>query len=313
MSEAVETVEFVDAESGHTFVKCEIGTGDLKNVTIDTYSLFPVGMDQFEENEIEYLEETYSGSEELGYDDFGWSYDADRWKRMLSETLIRYLLEEQPGPWIKSIEFEETTSPHEYNFTTDRMYAVFTVDATELRQWWSEQEFTFEGEMEWDGRHGSHDGYISFIDSRYRDDRIAIETMMMLDRWIESWSKSNSFVNFMMEGMTGNGQDGECIDYWPNTTAALQAWAEADRIVEDQWINDFAAREVNVEDLQVGDRLVTNFEGCRTVTEVRREERNGIVGIGVNAPYSDGSGVGVRWYSPGTKMFRAFDPERDLK
>lgn len=313
MGETVETVEFVDAESGHTFVKCEIGTGDLKNVTIDTYQMFPVGMDRFEESEIEYLEETYTGSGDLGYDDFGWSYNSELWKKMLSETLIRYLLEEQPEPWIKAIEFEETTSPREYNFETDKMYAVFTVDVTELRQWWSEQEFTFEEEMGRDGRHGSCDGYISFIDSRYRDDRIAIETMMMLDRWIESWSKWDHFVMFMHEHMTGNGEDLECIDYWPNTNAGLLAWVQADRAVEDEWINDFAAREVNVEDLRVGDRLVTDFEGFRTVTAVRREERNSVVGIGVNAPHSDGSGEGLRWYAPGTKMFRAFDPERDLK
>ncbi|PBC38502.1 hypothetical protein CJ179_38555 [Rhodococcus sp. ACS1] len=317
MTDVIETIMRADGATGHTLVTCEIGTTDLKDVSIDTYNLFPVGGGDYESYEQEYLMETYTGSEgELSYDDFTWRYDNKLWKKMLSETLIQYLLEEQPEDIIKSIEFVETVSPKEYNFTTDAFYGNYTVDLTALLEWWETTTYTFESEMADGGRHGSCSGYFSFIDSRYREDSLKIETMMMLDRWIESWSDWDKFLSFMREGMTGNGQDQDCINYWPDTNAGLLAFCQADRIVDDEVINDFAAKRVPVNEIQVGDRISFSYHSFRTVTAVEvvesKSEDSGLY-VEIISPYDDGSGDRPYYLIGHELVWRSYVPARDGK
>ncbi|MBM4707904.1 hypothetical protein GS982_01490 [Rhodococcus hoagii] len=314
----VEAKFSIDVETGHDLVTCEINSGDLKEITIDTYSTFEIGGNTFEENEIEWMEES-SGVEGLTYDDFGWTYNNALWKQYLSEALIRYILEEQPidgnDTIVKDIELVDTWSPREYNFTTDRMIANWIVDDTLLREWWAKSGFTFEAEMADGGRHGSRDGYHSFITSRYREDPVAIETMMMLDRWIESWSKWESFLHFMWDNISGNGEDQDCIDVKPNSNAALLAWVLCNRDVQDEWIADFAAKQVRWDSLRVGDRVVGSFEHAQTVTEAQMvpsivEGRDPYWAVSMK--YYDGSGGRQMSRENDYMVFRAFDPARDL-
>lgn len=108
--------------------------------TLDTYQTFT--FERAEENEI------YYWSDQLGldlyYDDFDWEYDTDGYLQALSDRLESLLQEYILDDVIVGLDFNEPTSPRQYNFTTDKCFVEWKVDMDKLDNYIEENKEDFE-------------------------------------------------------------------------------------------------------------------------------------------------------------------------
>ena len=108
--------------------------------TLDTYQTFT--FERAENMEIDHW------SRELGlkldYDDFDWSYDTDGYLQALSDRLKSLLQEYILDDVIVGLEFNEPTSPRQYNFTTDKSFVEWEVDMDKLEKYIEENKEDFE-------------------------------------------------------------------------------------------------------------------------------------------------------------------------
>lgn len=110
--------------------------------------------------EIEYYKDTYN--KEFTTDDF--IFEEDAWKNKICELFTEGFSDMYKPHFIKSIVFDEMTSPRFYNFDNDRIYAFF-----EFTDDWKDhiKEFMDSNYKELKDiikeQHSSRSGYISFM------------------------------------------------------------------------------------------------------------------------------------------------------
>ena len=109
--------------------------------TLDTYSAFTMESD--EERIIEdlknYDQETGKEREtplELTYDDIEWDFDCKGYVKALAENWLDIMRDNILDEVITGIDSDCIVhSPQYYNFTTDKIFATFTVDTEKLREY----------------------------------------------------------------------------------------------------------------------------------------------------------------------------------
>jgi hypothetical protein len=121
-------------------MKIIINNKDLDHITIDTYQIFDL------ERETESMIESYNEAHgtDAEYDDLDIDYDLEGYREHLAELSVQCLSEELSGdPIIKGIKLIGSSSPREYNYTTDSYTAEFDYDHTKLIDWIAERSDLF--------------------------------------------------------------------------------------------------------------------------------------------------------------------------
>lgn len=170
-------------EDGDRIVELDIWSNLLPHLNVDTYSCF--NGDSWVENELEHFgsgesEAPYDSDQ---YDDYEWDYDHPAIIKELAEASAGNALEQLSGDGILlGVEVKDTSSPREYNFTTDSYSAIWTVNLSKLEAWAAEHGFEAEAYVR--EHHSSRSGFMSFVDRWLEDEPEDTALWLMLDAYM---------------------------------------------------------------------------------------------------------------------------------
>lgn len=185
-------------EDGDRIVELDIWSNLLPHLSIDTYSTFTG--DGWLESELEHFGSGDSDApyDSDQYDDYEWSYDHPAILKVLAEASAGDVLDQLAGQGILlMVEVKDTSSPSEYNFTTDSYSAIWTVNLTKLEAWAAENGF--EAQAYATEHHGSYDGFMSFVDRWLEDEPEDTKLWLMLDAYFRAELDSDSQFNAVCE------------------------------------------------------------------------------------------------------------------
>lgn len=138
-----------------------------------------------------------------------------------TSALAHFIAGEANAPF--SLEFEELTSPREYNFTTDKIFARISPEQV---QWLFNNTDTPVLRQHITDKHSSRDGFISFYPNTLEEwpanvlDWDEIQLGTLLEAYIECLLQGEFDELAIMEDARGNGIIANII--WQNTSDTMQ-------------------------------------------------------------------------------------------
>lgn len=170
------------------------------------------------ENELENFAQEYDASNEILCEYSDQYFSAVDWRKAQAAYAVEYAeafadkVEEETGLKMPLV-FDEMTSPREYNFETDKIFAFINAEAVqEMRERVSNKNL----QALISERHTSRDGFISFYDNSLADwpenvlewDEIQLDTLLqafLFQEMGEDWD--DDFKGWvLMEDACGNGR-----------------------------------------------------------------------------------------------------------